>query len=82
MSPTTNILMKTKLLDRGHFFRAAGTIIALPTLESIDFWCFASASATTVTRPKRAVFLGFDWGVTENTCAGEWDSFWPWEQTE
>jgi hypothetical protein len=47
--------------------RAAGTILALPALESIGFRRLASAATTTVARPKRAVFLGFGWGVTEET---------------
>ena len=59
--------MKTNLLNRRHFLRAAGTILALPALESIGFRRFASAATTTVARPKRAVFLGFGWGVTEET---------------
>lgn len=59
--------MKTNLLSRRHLLRAAGTILALPALESIGFRRLASAATTTVARPKRAVFLGFGWGVTEET---------------
>jgi hypothetical protein len=59
--------MKTSLFNRRHFIRAAGTIVALPALESIGFRRFASAAATSTARPKRAVFLGFGWGVTEET---------------
>ncbi len=58
--------MKTNPLTRRHFLRAAGTVIALPALESIGFRRFASA-APTVARPKRMVFLGFGWGVTEES---------------
>ncbi len=67
MIPRTKSLMKPSLLPRRHFLRAAGTILALPALESIGFHRFASADTTTVARPKRAVFLGFGWGVTEET---------------
>lgn len=58
--------MKKNPLTRRHFLRAAGTVIALPALESIGFRRFAAA-ATTVARPKRMVFLGFGWGVTEES---------------
>ncbi|MDZ4401728.1 DUF1552 domain-containing protein [Prosthecobacter sp.] len=58
--------MKTNPLTRRHFLRAAGTVIALPALESIGFRRFASAAAV-VARPKRVVFLGFGWGVTEES---------------
>lgn len=59
--------MKQYTLTRRHFLRAAGTVVALPALESIGFRRFASAATTTGPRPKRAVFLGFGWGVTEET---------------
>jgi hypothetical protein len=59
--------MRTSRCNRRHFVRAAGTIVALPALESIGFRRFAPAAATTAARPKRAVFLGFGWGVTEET---------------
>jgi hypothetical protein len=59
--------MKAHLFNRRHFVRAAGTIVALPALESIGFRRFASAAAKPAARPKRAVFLGFGWGVTEET---------------
>jgi hypothetical protein len=59
--------MKTRLLHRRHFLRAAGTIVALPALESIGFRRLARAAATPAARPRRAVFLGFGWGVTEET---------------
>lgn len=58
--------MKTPFLARRHFLRAAGTVIALPALESIGFRRFAS-SAPAAARPKRLVFLGFGWGVTEES---------------
>lgn len=59
--------MKTNSpVNRRRFLRAAGTIVALPALESIGFRRFASA-APAAARPRRAVFLGFGWGVTEET---------------
>ncbi len=58
--------MRTSSPTRRHFLRAAGTVIALPALESIGFRRFASA-APAVVRPKRVVFLGFGWGVTEES---------------
>ncbi|HEX4132286.1 MAG TPA: DUF1552 domain-containing protein [Pirellulales bacterium] len=54
-------------LTRRHFIRAAGTIVALPALESIGYRRFVSAATPIAPRPKRAVFLGFGWGVTEET---------------
>lgn len=57
--------MKISSWNRRGFLRAAGTIVALPALESIGAGRVAKAAATA--RPKRAVFLGFGWGVTEET---------------
>lgn len=51
---------------RRSFLRAAGTVLALPALESLGFRRMAAA-ATPAARPKRAVFLGFGWGVHEPT---------------
>jgi hypothetical protein len=51
--------------SRRHFLRAAGSLIALPALESLGFRRFASAAP--VTAPKRMIFLGFGWGVTQET---------------
>ena len=53
-------------LDRRHFLRGTGTLIALPALESFGFRRFASAAAP-ATPPKRMVFLGFGFGVTKET---------------
>ena len=41
--------------------------MALPALESLGFRRFASAATTAAEMPKRAIFLGFGWGVTEET---------------
>lgn len=56
-------------LNRRHFLRGAGALIALPTLESIGYRPFASASAIAAPAapPKRMVFLGFGFGVTQET---------------
>ncbi|MDA7511534.1 DUF1552 domain-containing protein, partial [Verrucomicrobia bacterium] len=55
-------------VNRRHFLRGTGALIALPALESIGFRRFASAAATAPSTPsKRAVFLGFGFGVTKET---------------
>ncbi len=54
--------------SRRHFLRCASSVIALPALESFGFRRFVSAAeAAGATRPKRAVFLNFGWGVTNET---------------
>lgn len=59
--------MKTNL-DRRHFLRGTGTLIALPALESVGFRRFASAATSLpVAPPKRSVFLGIGFGVTKET---------------
>ncbi len=55
-------------LDRRQFLRGTGTLIALPALESIGYSRFASAAKTATGKPpKRMVFLGFGFGVTQET---------------
>ena len=55
-------------LNRRHFLRGAGALIALPALESLGFTRFASAAATKAALPpKRMVFLGFGFGVTKES---------------
>lgn len=56
----------TTPLPRRHFLRSSTALIALPALESLGFRRFASA-APAARPPKRLVFLGFGWGVTEST---------------
>lgn len=56
MSPT---------ISRRHFLRAAGTLIALPTLESLGYRAFAAEKKTAPT--KRMLFLGMGFGVTQET---------------
>lgn len=51
---------------RRHFLRSSTALIALPTLESLGFRRFASAAAP-VTPPKRLIFLGFGWGITQES---------------
>ncbi len=52
--------------SRRHFLCSSTALIALPILESLGFRRFAAAAAP-VAPPKRLVFLGFGWGVTETT---------------
>ncbi len=53
-------------LSRRHFLRStAGSLIALPFLPSLGFRAFSAEKS--VTPPKRMVFLGFGWGVTNET---------------
>lgn len=60
--------MKKNPFNRRHFLRGTGTLIALPSLESIGFRRFASAAATAPVAPaKRAVFLGIGFGLTKET---------------
>lgn len=56
------------LLNRRHMLRGTGAMIALPALESIGFRRFATASEKGPAKPpKRVVFLGFGFGVTQET---------------
>ncbi|MDB4265397.1 DUF1552 domain-containing protein [bacterium] len=58
----------SKDLNRRHFLRGSGALIALPALESLGFRRFASAATVTpFTPPKRSVFLGIGFGVTKET---------------
>lgn len=50
---------------RRGFLKGAGTLIALPALESLHLP--ASAADAAKGRPKRAIFLNFGWGVTNET---------------
>ena len=50
---------------RRTILKAAGSMLALPFLPSLG-WRRAAA-ASPVTPPKRMVFLGFGWGVTNET---------------
>jgi len=60
--------VKKNQIQRRHFLRGTGALIALPTLESISFRRFASAAETAAaTPPKRMVFLGLGFGVTQET---------------
>ena len=53
-------------LQRRHFLRGTGALIALPTLESIGFRRFASA-VVPAAPPKRMIFMGMGYGVTSET---------------
>lgn len=50
---------------RRHFLRSTSALITLPALESIGFKAFAAPKVSAP--PKRMVFLGFGWGVTNET---------------
>ncbi len=52
--------------SRRHFLRSSSALVALPVLASLGFQRFATA-APSATPPKRLIFLGFGWGVTEST---------------
>jgi len=52
--------------SRRRFLRSATAVIALPALDSLGFRRFAAAAAPKAP-PKRLMFLGFGWGVTETT---------------
>lgn len=52
--------------SRRHFLQSSTALIALPALESLGFKRYASA-AKAATPPKRIIFLGFGWGVTDET---------------
>jgi hypothetical protein len=53
-------------LTRRHILQSSAAVITLPMLESLGFRRFASAAAP-ATPPKRLIFLGFGWGITEST---------------
>ena len=53
---------------RRRFLQSGSAIVALPAMESLGFRRFASAAAKApAAPPKRVIFLGFGWGVTETT---------------
>ncbi len=54
--------------NRKHFLSGAGSLIALPALESLGFVKNASAASKKAKKPpKRMAFLGFGYGVTQET---------------
>ncbi len=55
----------TPPIPRRHFLRAAGTLIALPALESLGWR--ADAAEKKISPPKRMLFLGMGFGVTQET---------------
>jgi len=56
----------TMLPSRRAFLRSSTALVALPTLTSLRGGT-AVAAAAAATPPKRLVFLGFGWGVTEES---------------
>jgi hypothetical protein len=55
----------TTCISRRHALTTGTAVIALPAFESLGFRRCAAATAG-ATPPKRLVFLGFGWGVTED----------------
>ena len=55
--------------NRRQFLRTSTALIALPMLESFGLGRLAAASPRDVPapRPKRMIFLGFGWGVTQQS---------------
>ena len=53
--------------SRRQFLRSATALIALPAMESLGFRRFASAKTNGAAVPKRFVFLGIGFGVTNET---------------
>ena len=55
-------------LSRRQALRGAGSLVALPALESLGFRRFAQAAATSLNGPsKRCVFMSIGFGVTKET---------------
>ena len=54
------------MTHRRHFLQSSTALIALPMLESLGVRRFAGAAAPSIA-PKRLIFLGFGWGITEKT---------------
>ena len=50
--------------SRRHFLRSTAALVALPSLESLGRTARAAAASAA---PKRMVWLGFGWGVTEES---------------
>ncbi|MFI4876011.1 MAG: DUF1552 domain-containing protein [Blastopirellula sp. JB062] len=58
--------MSSSIVSRRQALRSASAVVALPFLESLGFRRFAKAAAPAAP-PKRLAFLGFGWGVTEES---------------
>ena len=56
----------TNMKTRRQFLQSSSACIALPVLDSFGFRRFAAATPA-ATPPKRLIFLGFGWGITEST---------------
>jgi hypothetical protein len=54
------------MIARRRFLQSSTALIALPALESLGFRRFAGA-APLPAPPKRLLFLGFGWGITEDS---------------
>jgi hypothetical protein len=54
------------MTTRRCFLQSSTSVIALPVLDSLGFRRFAAAAAPAAP-PKRLIFLGFGWGITESS---------------
>ncbi|MDD7985101.1 DUF1552 domain-containing protein [Lentisphaera marina] len=54
-------------INRRHFLRGSGALIALPALQSLGYKAHASSKNKTAVIPKRMVCLGIGFGVTQET---------------
>ena len=52
-------------MNRRNFLKGSSSLIALPVMESMGYRAFASVKP--MSPPKRIVFLGFGWGITNET---------------
>ena len=59
-------------VSRRWFLKSATGLVALPTLESLGFRRFARAAESSQP-PKRLVFLGIGFGVTQETWLPKMD---------
>ena len=55
------------ILNRRHFLRGSGALIALPFLPSLGYKAHASTKTQSGKIPKRIVCLGIGFGVTQET---------------
>ena len=65
---TDRLFLMNPEFNRRHILRGAGATIALPSLESLGFARFTdSVKALRAVPPKRVVFLGLGFGVTQES---------------
>lgn len=66
LAPRLRPMIHLHPMTRRHVLCSAGALVSLPFLESFGFRRHAAATPP-APRPKRLVFLGFGWGVTDQT---------------